>query len=212
MFLKLLFSLTDSDGHMLFTPPWHPLLERMAHALLFVVPIFFFFRILYPLRLEGLIHTDRSPGERPAILWLPPGWKARTVAFIIGPLAGSLSGFSLYLYAGGGVPPFSLPYSFSGRFLRFEEWSSLLLVATTLTPLLEEWTYRGVILCALRKEAGTIAAIFTTAIFFAISHGSVAYLPLFLFAMLLGALSVRFGLVTSILAHGVYNLLVVLWN
>lgn len=87
------------------------------------------------------------------------------------------------------------------------EAAALVVAVVVVAPLAEEVMYRGVLQRALAERLGTVGAVVVTSVIFAAAHGQVILVPgLFVFALVLGFLAVRFdGLVTPIVAHAAFN-------
>ena len=86
----------------------------------------------------------------------------------------------------------------------------VLLKSALLAPLCEEAFFRGYLLGVLAPY-GRRAAVLATALLFALMHMGQGMLPCALLGVLLGALTLRTGsLLAPVLAHGCYNLTIVM--
>jgi membrane protease YdiL (CAAX protease family) len=91
----------------------------------------------------------------------------------------------------------------------------LILLGGFIVPLKEELIYRGLIYPPLRKAYGKASGVILTALFFGVMHFDlIRFLPLFLGGMVLTWLYEKTqSLWTSIIAHGVWNILmtILMW-
>jgi membrane protease YdiL (CAAX protease family) len=87
----------------------------------------------------------------------------------------------------------------------------LLLLAVVAAPICEEYLFRGLLLRSLERHSGPIRAAVFSALVFALMHPPIAFLPVFVLGIAAAA-SFRRGttLLAPILAHTVYNALLVL--
>jgi uncharacterized protein len=87
----------------------------------------------------------------------------------------------------------------------------LILVVVVAAPIVEEIFYRGLLMRALERRIGTVAAVAASAAIFAAAHQEpLQFPPLFLFGLVAGWLAARYGrLGPSILAHLAFNSLAV---
>jgi membrane protease YdiL (CAAX protease family) len=96
-----------------------------------------------------------------------------------------------------------------------QPWTLIVLgvQAVVLAPVVEEFLYRGVLLSALVRGTGALAALVVSSALFAIVHAPVepqAVAPLFFLGMALGYAAYRTrSLVAPILAHALFNALMV---
>jgi len=86
-------------------------------------------------------------------------------------------------------------------------WIFLMLTGL-LTPFLEEAYYRGILLPFLLKFVSPVSAITFQALLFAFSHQLRALPFMLIIGVALGILCWRFGLGAAILAHSIYNSLI----
>jgi len=96
-----------------------------------------------------------------------------------------------------------------------EPWTLILLTvqAVVLAPVVEEFLYRGVLLSALMRGTGAIAALVVSSALFALVHAPAepqAVAPLFFLGMALAYAAYRTrSLVAPVLAHALFNALMV---
>lgn len=83
----------------------------------------------------------------------------------------------------------------------------LVLAVVVVTPLVEEWFYRGMLLAALVRRFGPAAGAVISSLVFAAVHQELILLPgLFLFALVLAGLTIWTGrLGVAVLAHAAFN-------
>ncbi len=88
-----------------------------------------------------------------------------------------------------------------------------LFTGSIITPLLEEYFYRGVFIAFFLNRKGTnFTAIVTSSIAFGIAHNPTAAPLLILLGLALGLLATRRGLIFSIIAHSIYNGLIIIFR
>lgn len=147
-------------------------------------------------------------GLRPA----PRPWYSRAALFavllvpavaLINALIGRLTGApfenpQIYAIAPGG-------FSWSGLLL-------MLIVVGIVAPFAEEVAFRGVLFAWLRDRFGLVAGVLGSSLFFSLLHGLPQLIPaLFVVGAVLAILYHRSGsLWTAIIAHGLFNSLMVL--
>ncbi len=83
----------------------------------------------------------------------------------------------------------------------------LVLSVVIMAPLAEEWFYRGMLLSALARRMGPVAAAVASSVVFAVIHLEPILFPgLFVFALVLAWLTIRTGRVgVAIVAHLAFN-------
>lgn len=161
---------------------------------------------LFVIRKHGLRWADL--GLRPAV----PPWYSRAALFavllvpavaLINALLGRITGApfenpQIYAIAPGG-------FSWTGLVL-------MLVVVGIVAPFAEEVAFRGVLFTWLRDRFGVTLGVLVSSLFFSLLHGLPQLIPaLFVVGAVLAVLYHRSGsLWTAILAHGLFNALMVL--
>jgi len=85
-------------------------------------------------------------------------------------------------------------------------------LAIVAAPLCEEYIFRGLIFRGLRRSLPALLSIIVSAAIFAIVHPPHSVVPVFIMGLCAGLAFERTGLLLApILAHGVYNYLVVMY-
>jgi len=186
------------------------LLPGCAFLLLFFLP--HAARRKEPLPDSGDREKKVSLGDRlKNLLGWGPDFKTGAV---YGAGLGALMFGAVFLLNYSGAAPNNAPdpNGASGRIALRPEFMALFFLSTGLiTPLLEEFYYRGILQGFLQTRGGsTIAAILAPALLFALAHSPRSALPLGIFGLLLGILYWRYRLGAPILAHTTYNSLILL--
>lgn len=87
-------------------------------------------------------------------------------------------------------------------------WTKMIFaaVATTLVPIVEEWTFRGIIYRLLKAHTSTYLAVVASGVIFATMHFDLcAFGPLFVLGIFLALAYERNGLYGSMLLHATFN-------
>ena len=193
------------------------LFDRFLYAALFNVAAYFF---LFPL-FQFFLNQKNSSKKKWTLqlyLTLPSGEKRDLkTAIFAGSFLGIVLFFSLLLFtnlSSGEKEPISFHYN-DGKLqneIRNRSNAPALFVGVSgvITPILEEIYYRGLLLSFLQGATAPYIAIFIQAAFFAISHPPAIFGFMFYVGSILGILCWRYGVVSSILAHTIYNSLILL--
>ncbi|MHB1652687.1 MAG: CPBP family intramembrane glutamic endopeptidase [Desulfitobacteriaceae bacterium] len=177
----------------------HFILVGLGEALLYMVAVgFLLWKLKRPFRDLGLV----SVRWRYIVLGLFTG----VLLFVSIGLLGNL-----LTHVVGVPPPQSLTEAVKGSKYAWE-FGLLLFLVGWIAPLKEEILFRGLLYPTLRQAYGPGKGILVTGIFFAMLHVDfVRFLPLFLGGVVLTWLYERSASVwPSILAHGVWNILMAL--
>lgn len=92
----------------------------------------------------------------------------------------------------------------------------MLLAVSVVLPISEEWLFRDVMLPAVRRKYGAVIAVLISSATFAFLHitnpgtSPLMFIPVLAGGVMFSLAYLRGGLLSSYLAHGVYNALVVL--
>ena len=207
LFLRSLF--TWSAGFYNTTPDWinnYSLLivDRLIYAILVAGVGYFLYFTFFPVLLL----------ERPNREFGPIQFFKRNRHIIISLIPGLISGILMFVLLYFYLEFFSKPVNTSPDSFQLEIPDKLfvfIIYTGIITPLLEEIFYRGVLQRFLLKFTDSVLiAIVIQALFFALAHNINAAPVMIPVGLVFGILYWRFGLASSILAHMVYNTLILL--
>ena len=192
-----------------FEAPWLPLFDRLVYGLFFIPTAILFLFLILPRSRPGR-SSDTPP---PRILWRNPE-HSRLRGCLIGLLTGLFFFGLVFIYTAWSDSGGESPKVSEFRQLMKQNPAGIffyLLSGGILTPVLEEIYYRGIFQSYVSELLQTWRlALVIQAIWFGLAH-SPAVLPyLTLLGLVFGILYWRYGLYSSILAHVVYNTLIIL--
>ena len=166
---------------------------------LLVAPVLFYIVVSWRWQWSHLIRSSSKP----------TGGNSVTSVFA-GIGAGAVIGGILFLFLAAFVM-WQHPYDFGHNATKTKAVSFLM--PAVIVPVVEEVYFRAVLLASLcQSKLSAVWAVILNALFFAIVHHYSVAPFLFAVGLAAGWLFLRFGLVSSVVMHMVYNAMIVLYS